>query len=154
MLTAGAKTRATVALTTILATGAVALSAPAHAATPAMPDTGTPTTSVPDLVNGDFTLRMGNAYTITTCSASSSGLSLFVLASNGRWLKVAASSKPTRSTQCPYTGSPWLQTFTWTVNQVGAPQSSDGPNELSMAIGVDTPRSKFTAGVWPAARPA
>lgn len=115
----------------------------------AMPDTSSTPVQVSDLVNGDSTLRMGRSYTITTCSAASTALSLYVQTANGRWLKVATAPRPTRSADCPYTGSPWLQSFAWTVNQVGEPTSVDAPNDLTLAIGQDSPRSRFHAGVWP-----
>jgi hypothetical protein len=131
----------------------------------AAPASNATSVSVPDLASGDAVLRASRPYAITSCSATSAPLALFVQTSTGRWLKVAVSGTPVRSSTCPFTGSPWLQTSTgpsitgspwlqtynWTVNQVGAPAESGGPNRLNLAVGIDTPRSKFTASVWPAA---
>jgi hypothetical protein len=117
----------------------------------AAPASNATSVSVPDLASGDAVLRASRPYAITSCSATSAPLALFVQTSTGRWLKVAVSGTPVRSSTCPFTGSPWLQTYNWTVNQVGAPAESGGPNRLNLAVGIDTPRSKFTASVWPAA---
>ncbi|MEI6361390.1 MAG: hypothetical protein WCP95_04595 [Actinomycetes bacterium] len=144
------RARAGVSLATAVLAGAplaVAV-APVGLAAPAANST---TVTVIELASGDAVLRVSRPYAITSCSATSVPLALFVQSSTGRWLKVAASATPTHSSTCPFVGSPWLQTYNWTVNQVGTPAESGGPNRLNLAVGPDSPRSKFTADVWPTA---
>lgn len=135
-----------------LTMASVALFGTAAGLTPAAasPAANATTVTIPDLARGDAVLRVTRAYSITSCSATSAAMSLFVQTSSGRWVKVATSPNPTQSDTCPFSGSPWLQTFNWTVNQVGAPAESGSPNRLGLAVGLETPRSKFAAGVWPA----
>ncbi len=123
------------------------LSGPAQAS----PADGATSVTVPDLVGGDAVLRFRRSYAITSCSATSLPLSLFVQTSSGRWVKVATSASPERSESCRFSSSSWLQTYNWTVNQVGTPVASGGPNRLNLALGTETPRSKFAAEVWPSA---
>jgi hypothetical protein len=117
----------------------------------AAPESNFTEVTVPDIASGDAVLRASRSYSITSCSATSAELSLFVQTSSGRWVKVATSANPVQRETCPFSGSPWLQTYNWTVNQVGAPAASGGPNRLNLAVGLETPRSKFVAGVWPSA---
>jgi hypothetical protein len=140
---------ATAFLAALMILGAVAaVFAPSASAHPT--DSAT-TVTVPDLARGDAVLRAWRSYSITSCSATAVSLSLFVQTSTGRWVKVATSANPEQSGTCPFSGSPWLQTYNWTVNQVGSPATSDGPNRLNLAIGTEAPRSRFVAPVWPSA---
>jgi len=142
----GARTGLSLATASIVALFAATVVAPLSAAAPAMTAT---TVTIPDLASGDAVLRASRSYSITSCSATSASLSLFVQTSSGRWVKVATSVNPVHSETCPFSGSAWLQTYNWTVNQVGSP-SAGGPNRLNLAVGMETPRSKFVVGVWPA----
>lgn len=89
-----------------------------------------------DLVSGNVTLQVGQAYGIWVCWNTDRDITLYVLDAGGTWRAVSTDRRMSRDPNyCPSSQYPYMSTNAWTVNIYGSQGTGVKKDVLAFAFG-------------------